>query len=188
MKIKTRDMILVALFAALTAIGAFIKIPLPHVPLTLQFFFVAFSGILLGSKLGALSQILYVGIGLAGVPWFTKGGGIGYVFQTSFGYLIGFIFAAYIIGKIVETAQKLTFTRALVAILVGLAVVYLIGVPYLYFIFKLYLGTPKSVAWAVKVGFLMSITGDLIKTFLIAIISCKVVPILRKAGLIQYSR
>lgn len=81
---KIRDLILVAMFAALTAIGAFIKIPIPYVPFTLQFLFCAFAGMILGARLGALSQIIYVAIGLAGIPVFTEGGGIGYVFKPTF--------------------------------------------------------------------------------------------------------
>ncbi|WP_084758018.1 biotin transporter BioY [Defluviitalea phaphyphila] len=65
---NTKNLILVGIFAALTAVGAFIKIPIPYVPFTLQYLFCALAGIILGSKLGALSQIIYVAVGLAGVP------------------------------------------------------------------------------------------------------------------------
>ena len=88
MNLKTRDLILIAMFAALTAIGAFIRIPLPVVPITLQYFFCALGALLLGAKKGALAQILYVAVGLIGIPIFTKGGGPQYIFQPSFGYLI----------------------------------------------------------------------------------------------------
>jgi len=87
-KLSTKDIAQIALFAALTAVGAFIRVPLPIVPFTLQTFFVALSGALLGARRGMLAQLLYVAIGLLGVPIFTKGGGIGYVFQPSFGYLV----------------------------------------------------------------------------------------------------
>jgi len=106
---NTRDLILVALFAALTAVGAFIKIPIPYVPFTLQYFFCALAGIILGSKLGALSQIIYVAVGLVGAPVFTDGGGITYIFKPTFGYLIGFIVAAYVIGKIREKNYWVNF-------------------------------------------------------------------------------
>ena len=76
MKLTIRQMIFVALFAALTAIGGFIRIPLGPVPFTLQFLFSAYAGVLLGARLGLYSQILYVGIGLLGIPIFTRGGGI----------------------------------------------------------------------------------------------------------------
>ena len=80
-KISTKEMILCALFAALIAIGAFIKVPLPYVPFTMQLMFTTLAGILLGSRLGAMSTGIYIAIGLIGIPVFTKGGGIGYIFQ-----------------------------------------------------------------------------------------------------------
>jgi len=183
MKIKTRDMILVALFAALTAVGAFIKIPLYIVPFTLLFMFCAFSGLLLGARLGALSQIVYVVIGLAGVPVFTKGGGLNYVFQPTFGYLIGIIIASYVIGKITEN-KKLTFVRALTAALIGLIIVYIIGATYLYMIMSFYLHKKITVYWAVKYGILLFIGGDTVSSIITAAVSCRVVPRLKKEGII----
>ena len=64
-------MLLSALFAALTAVGAFIRLPAGPTSITLQFFFSALAGILLGVKWGAVSQLLYVGLGLLGLPVFT---------------------------------------------------------------------------------------------------------------------
>jgi len=81
MRTKTKNMILAALFAALTAAGALIRIPLGPAPITLQFFFTALAGILLGPYLGALSQLMYVLLGLAGLPVFTAGGGPSYIFH-----------------------------------------------------------------------------------------------------------
>lgn len=69
-------MTLAAIFAAMTAIGGFIKIPIPYVPFTLQIVAVFLAGCLLGSRLGALSQLLYVSIGLIGVPVFAEGEGL----------------------------------------------------------------------------------------------------------------
>ncbi|MDZ7264485.1 MAG: biotin transporter BioY, partial [candidate division KSB1 bacterium] len=96
-----RKIILVSLFAALTAVGAFIKIPLPHIPITLQTLVVIMSGNLLGYKLGTLSQLLYLVVGLLGVPIFAYGGGPGYIFQPSFGYLLGYPVGAFLIGLLV---------------------------------------------------------------------------------------
>ncbi len=89
--IKTRDLIYCALFAALTAIGAFLHFQLFQATITLQFFFTAMAGLLLGAKLGALSQLLYVVLGLVGVPIFAAGGGFGYIFNPTFGFLLGLI-------------------------------------------------------------------------------------------------
>ena len=118
--IKTRNLILVAMFAALTAVGAFIKVPIPYIPFTLQYLFCALAELILGSRLGALSQIVYVAIGLSGVPVFTEGGGLGYIFKPTFGYLIGFIVAAYVIGKIRENVKDFTFLRTIFTLLLGL--------------------------------------------------------------------
>jgi len=175
---KTRNMILVGVFAALTAVGAFIKIPAPFIPFTLQFFFCAFAGLLLGSKLGMLSQILYVSIGLAGIPIFTQGGGLSYIFQPSFGYLLGLIPAAYIIGIIAEKCKRITYVNLSVAVLAGLVVLYFIGVPYLYIIYKFYLNNPKSINWAVQVGFLTFIGGDLVKTLIVVLLAKRIIPLL----------
>ena len=72
---KTYKIALVAMFAALSAIGAFIRVPMPMVPFTLQLFFTTMAGLLLGGELGALSVGVYVLIGLLGLPVFTGGGG-----------------------------------------------------------------------------------------------------------------
>ena len=88
-RITTRNMVLCALFAALIAIGAFIRIPVPYVPITFQGFFVLLAGFLLGPKYGAASMLIYIAVGLVGIPVFTEGGGIMYVLKPTFGYLIG---------------------------------------------------------------------------------------------------
>jgi len=182
---STRNLILVAMFAALTAIGAFIKVPIPYVPFTLQYLFCALAGLILGSRLGALSQIVYVAIGLSGVPVFTEGGGISYIFKPTFGYLIGFIVAAYVIGKIRENAKKFTFVKTIFTLLLGLFFIYLFGVIYLYISYNLYLGKNISFYFAFFYGFVVSITGDLVLTVFVAYISMKLLPILRKCGYIN---
>ena len=186
-KITVRNMILVSLFAALTAIGAFISIPIPYVPFTLQFLFCAFAGILLGSKLGCLSQLLYVLIGLVGVPVFTKGGGIGYVFQPTFGYLLGFIAAGFLIGKVMEKQKKVNFITVFIACLIGLVVVYILGVPYLYYALKYFAGTPISWAASIKAGFIVCVGGDIVTCGLVAIISPTVLSGLKAAGIKTYN-
>ena len=105
-KNETKSIVLCSLFSALVCIGAFIKVPLSPVPFTMQWFFVAMAGLILGSKLGFTSVVMYICIGLVGLPVFTKGGGIGYVFQPTFGYIIGFAVAAFVIGKISKKREK----------------------------------------------------------------------------------
>ena len=185
---KTRDMIIVALFAALTAIGAFIRIPLPVVPFTLQFLFCAYSGSLLGAKLGVMSQLLYVLIGLAGIPIFTNGGGITYIFQPTFGYLIGFIVCSGIIGYFTQRMVQFSFLKMVVAVLAGLAAVYMIGVLYLFMIVNFYMGGNMSAAGALTVGFLPYILPDLMISCLVAYSSTIIIPRLRRNGFLIRQR
>ena len=97
---KTTNLILCSLFTALIAVGAFIKVPVPVVPFTLQFLFTTLAGLLLGSKKGAISVVAYMILGLAGLPIFSEGGGFWYVIKPSFGYIIGFCIGTYVTGLI----------------------------------------------------------------------------------------
>ncbi|WP_027340639.1 biotin transporter BioY [Halonatronum saccharophilum] len=168
---ETKELILVALFAALTAIGGFLSIPMPFgVPFTLQPFFVIFAANLLGGKLAFFSQLTYLAIGLVGIPIFTQGGGPSYVLQPTFGYLVGFAVGAYIIGKIVEKREK-TFWNLLIANSIGLIAFYFFGVIHLYLVMNLYMGVDYGIKTALWGGFLIFLPWDLIKGLLAAIIS-----------------
>lgn len=133
MKSKAQSVVMCALFTVLIAVGAFIKIPLP-LPITMQLFFVVMSGILLGGKRGAVSCICYMALGLIGLPIFTQGGGISYIFQPSFGYIIGFVFASFFAGLITERKKNPSLNTMLIASFVGLLTAYSIGMVYYYLI------------------------------------------------------
>jgi biotin transport system substrate-specific component len=167
---KPTEIVVVSLFAALTAVGAFIKIPIPHVPLTLQTLMVMLSGLILGSRLAAQSQLLYLTIGLLGLPIFAQGGGPGYFLQPSFGFLVGFIAGAYVIGRIAEKAEKLSFPRTLTALILGQAAIYILGIAYLYFNLNFILHKPASIYITMKIGFLVFVPGDILKTFVAALV------------------
>ena len=95
---KTKNLAYCALFTALIAVGAFIRVPVPVVPFTLQYLFTMLAGLLLGPRLGTIAVGTYVLLGLVGLPIFTQGGGFWYVFQPSFGYLIGFCVGTFVTG------------------------------------------------------------------------------------------
>lgn len=161
---RTKQLVLTALFAALTAIGAFLKIQIPveGIPaITLQFFFTAMAGVLLGAKYGAISQAVYVLLGLVGLPIFTMGGGFSYVLQPSFGFLVGLIPSAWVIGTLCKNAKS--FWPMALGILAGLAVLYLISTPYMGLILNLYLGKGMSVWQIVRAGCLLYLPGDVLK-------------------------
>jgi biotin transport system substrate-specific component len=179
MKQRITDLIFISLFAALTAVGAFIKIPIPHVPLTLQTLMVMFAGLILGGRRGALSQLLYLTIGLLGLPIFAQGGGPGYILQPSFGFLVGFIPGAFIIGKIMEKELNPKLPRILTALILGQAAIYMIGIPYLHFNLNFIIHKPVSFSTTLKVGLLAFIPGDIIKTIIAATV---LVPIRRRVS------
>lgn len=172
-KLDTKSLVLCSLFASLVCVGAFIKIPGPLVPFTMQWFFTAMAGLLLGSRLGFYSVFAYIFIGLMGAPVFTKGGGISYVLQPTFGYIIGFCVAAYIIGKFSENKQK-NFKNFFIANMLGLIVVYTIGFIYLYAIMVFVLGKNVVLFTLLKGAVLMFIPTDILSAILSASISTKI--------------
>ncbi len=159
---KIRDMILVSLFSALIAVGAFIKIPIPYVPITLQLMFTNLAALVLGSKRGALASALYVGIGLVGIPIFTKGGGLGYVFQPTFGYLFAFIIGAYVAGKMVENSREKSVQVYLLASAMNILIVYSIGFLYGLFIINVYLGKNIPIKNLLPAFVLLPLPGDIV--------------------------
>lgn len=158
---KLRSLCLCALFAALTAAGAFLRIPLGYTSATLQFFFTAMAGVLLGAKYGALSQLLYVLLGLAGLPVFTLGGGPGYVLQPGFGYLLGLIPAAWVIGKVTQKRRETRFLYAAMAL--GLLTLYAVGLPYLWLISAVFLDRDLTLTAVLTGGMLVYLPGDAVK-------------------------
>lgn len=88
LKNNTKELVSVALMTALTIGLSFIKIPFYPVPFTLQTLAAMLAGVLLSRWAGVTSQVLYVIIGLLGLPIFSQGGGFGYVFNPTFGYIL----------------------------------------------------------------------------------------------------
>ena len=137
---------LIPLFTVLMCVSAQIRIPVPVIPFTLQVTVAIMSGLLLGGKLGFLSQLLYLAMGLLGLPVFAGGGGLGYVFTGSFGYLVGFLFCALIGGLLADSLDRRTngvrvpYIRILLISLIALLICYLFGIVYLYFLSNFYTG------------------------------------------------
>lgn len=158
---KIRSLTYCALFAALTAAGAFIRFPLLHATVTLQFLFTLLAGLLLGSRLGARSQVLYVALGLAGLPVFAAGGGFGYLFQPTCGFVLGLIPAAWLCGRIYE--KKRTAPRLFLACAAGLAALYAIGLPYIALIVNVYNGSAVRIGYLAAAYMLPYLPGDCLK-------------------------
>ena len=139
--IKTRDLIYCALFAALTAIGAFLHFQLFQATITLQFFF-------------------------------TAGGGFGYIFNPTFGFLLGLIPTAWVIGKIAEKDRSVP--RLLLACFAGLAVLYLVGLPYIALIVNVYKGGNVSGMTLATAYMLPYLPGDCLKIVVSVILAPRI--------------
>ena len=163
-----RGMVYASLFGALTALGAYIIIQLPPVPITLQTVFLGLAGTLLGGRLGALSQTVYLLLGIIGLPVFAGGkAGLGVLFGPTGGYLIGFVAAAFVIGKLTAMKTRPGFAWLCFSIISGEAVMYGFGFLQLALVARL---APLQ---ALAVGLLPFLPGDGIKILLTAWVALK---------------
>ncbi len=157
---NSKDVAFAGLFAALTAVGAQISVPIGPVPFTFQVFFVLLSGILMGARLGFLSQLAYIIIGAVGFPVFAEfSGGFAHLYGPTGGYLVAFPIAALLTGYITERSNESAMGMA-IGVLFGLAVIYLLGWLRLGF----YLG--GNFVKALELGVLPFLPLDLIKAAL----------------------
>lgn len=167
--ISTRELVYTSLMVALTSVGGLISINLGPVAFSLQSFFVIISGSLLGPKLGAISQLLYISLGLLGLPIFSGGnGGLQRIVSPSFGFLIGFIFAAYTAGVLVKRRKAKSFSSYLFIGIISHIPIYSIGLPYMYIIMNHILGITISISELLVSGFLVFLIPDAIKILIIA--------------------
>lgn len=178
--ITTTQMAYCVVFSVLIIVGAFIKIPVPVVPFTLQIFFVYMAGMVLGPKLGAVSAGIYALLGLVGLPVFAEGGGIWYIFKPSFGYIIGFIVAAYVIGLMTSKSGFGSFGKILLALFTGLLIDYAIGMFYYYIISNFVIDSPIGIWPLFLYCFLLAVPGDIVLCFIAAIVIKRVKPQLDK--------
>jgi biotin transport system substrate-specific component len=143
----------------LTAVGAFVRIPLPFtpVPLTLQTLFVLLSAAFLGNHLGAITQISYVILGMSGLPIFAgAGSGLNYLLGPTGGYLFGFVLAAFFVGKFIKHAKDNLFS-VLSVLFIGDLIILICGISWLKFL----LG--YSSVKLLSIGLIPFIPGDLLK-------------------------
>lgn len=177
---QTKNLVYCGMFTTLIAAGAFIKIPVPVVPLTLQFLFTALAGLILGSKRGFLSVTAYMLLGLAGLPIFSEGGGIWYIFKPSFGYIIGFCIGTFVGGLITEKMKEATVRCYLFANFANLLIVYAVGMAYYYIICNYVIDTPIALAPLFLYCFLLAVPGDICLCIASALLVKRVKPFLNK--------
>ncbi|MEC5424818.1 biotin transporter BioY [Virgibacillus sp. C22-A2] len=145
------DLTVGSMFVALMAVGANITSIAPFmviggVPITLQTFFAILSGLILGSRLGALSMFTYMVLGLTGVPVFAQfKGGAAILLSPTFGFIVSFILIAYVAGKMVE--KKRSFPRYISAALVAMVINYIFGTNWMYAAYIFWFDAPEGLTY-----------------------------------------
>lgn len=179
--LSTRNLILVAMFVALTAIGGQITIPFPLVPLTLQTLVIMLAGAILGRRLGALSMIVFILLVAVGAPVLAGAqGGPGALLGPTGGYIWSWPLAAYIIGFLSEKKKQPRVWHFMLSNAIGgILIVYLVGAPWLSFV--LGLGWKETLL----TGVLPFIPGDILKTFVAAVIAQSVTKVYPQVGVNQ---
>jgi biotin transport system substrate-specific component len=162
-RLTTRDFTLAALMAALTAIGAFITVPLGPVPFTLQPFFVMLTGLVLGWRLGALSMITYLLVGLVAPVYHGGTSGIGTLVGPTGGYLWGFVLAVILTGSLAQRFLLKGLWGLFAAAVAGLVPIYTLGA--LWLAWQLHTTSFRVVLWG---GVFQFLPIDVVKAFLAA--------------------
>lgn len=179
---KTLNLVHIAMFAALMAIGANISsfLVIGGVPITLQTFFAILAGLLLGSRMGAMSMMVYAFIGLAGVPVFAKfSGGMDTLISPTFGFILSFILVAFVVGLIAEKFP--TRKGFVVAALLGLVINYVIGTNWMYAAYKLWFAAPEGFTYGMAWGWMMvPLPKDIILSVLAGIFGFRLKPIIQR--------
>ena len=179
MRLKSRELVFAGLFAALITLGTFIRIPIGADFYTLQFLFTLLAGLVLGEKLGAFGVGMYVLMGLIGLPVFASGGGIAYLFKPTFGYLAGFIIQAWFCGRFSRTLSDVNFKNILCVNLIGMMIVYAIGMSWMYIVSNYVLDAPLTL-WVLFIdSFVLQVLPDGFLCVLAAILALR----LKKAGI-----
>lgn len=179
-----RNMILAGLFAALIAISSQVSITLPPnpVPHTLQVLFVLLAAIVLGGRWGFTSVLVWVLLGVFGLPVFTQGkAGAAVLLGPTGGFLVGFILCAFLVGWLTERASA-GFGKTFAIMLLGLAVAYAIGLAGFMASFALFLHKPMTWGQAVTFTVVPFLPFDIVKTLAAAYIGVRLRRALARAG------
>ncbi len=161
---KTKHLALAAVCTALMVIGAYLRFPLPFLSLqfTTQVFFLLVTGLILPPLYSAGAVAAYVLLGLAGFPVFSQGSGLQTVLTPNFGYLLGFVFSAFITSFLHQKwrGRRLSFLLPAAA---GVLAVYMIALPYVALLASLYQSKPVAFQTLILGYFLAFLPLDLIK-------------------------
>lgn len=180
---KTRDLTRMSLMLALLIVSAQIAIPIGPVSITLQSLVILIIGLVFPKKQAVLIAFLYLLLGLLGLPIFAQAmGGPHSVFLPSFGFILSFIPALWLMGEVRERNSGKDFKRDLSAVLLGNLVIYFFGILYMSFILIVYLGNEMTLWKVLSVGMIPFIPADIVKSVLAFSIAKRVNPYFKNKG------
>lgn len=161
------DAALVLGSAAFVGLLAQVTIPMYPVPITGQTLGVMVVGAILGARRGAAAMATYAALGVAGVPWFAEfGGGPAYVLEPSFGFILGFVLAAWVVGRLSEKRWDRSPLASLGAFGLASAIPFLVGVPWMWAVLHLLFGKTLGLAATLEAGVIPFLPGGVVKWLL----------------------
>ena len=164
--LRTKSLIKISLFTAVICILSLVRIPVLPVPVSLTFFAVNTIILISDLRISFISLLLYLVLGLIGLPVFSQGGGIGYVFNMSFGYLLGFLIAPLISGFFTKKINLNEFKKNMMLSGINILTVYFFGVLYAYFLSYIYLGITMDIKYLITYYVLIFIPSDIFFAYL----------------------
>lgn len=179
---NTRELVLISLFTALTIISSMLHFTLGPIPFSLQIVTVFIVAHLFSVKVAFWSQALYVIMGLLGLPVFASGGGLFYVLKPTFGFLIGFVIAAWIMAWFKERSEKTSISNIFIINIVGTVVIYIFGCIYFYLIMNFVAHTPITINHIFTGIVLLSGPGDIILSGVSAILILRLEKVMKGSG------
>ena len=164
-KLKIKDLVMMSISLAIIIICSKISIPLGPIPLTLQTFSVFIVSLILGSFKSMIIFIIYIILGLIGLPVFSSGGGFEYIYMPSFGFVIGFVFSSIVVGL---ASKSNKFYLKYILGIIGLLIINICGVLYMYLILNYHNGLNKDLLYIIEIG----VAPFIIKDLFVVILSC----------------
>ena len=178
---KVKDLCFMVIFLTLLIISSKLSIEIGIISITLQTFAVSITSYLLKWKKATIVFLAYIIMGLVGLPVFSVGGGFYYVLKPSFGFIIGFLVSGFITGSNILKNNKIWF---FIKGIIGLLVIDIIGMLYMFIILKFYLQSDNAnIVYILQVGFIPFIVKDIISVIFAGIISLRLEPIFNEYGI-----
>ncbi|WP_337366241.1 biotin transporter BioY [Phascolarctobacterium sp.] len=186
---KIRDMLLAGIFVTMMIISAYIIVPIGPVPITIQPLVVLLAGILLGSRLSAISIMVWALLGFVGLPVFNQGqSGIVILAGPTGGFIVGFVFTAWLVGYLTEHNMEAGFGKNFLYMCLGMIVCYAFGLVGFKLSFQYFLQKPMDWSNALLLAVAPFLPFDIIKAAVAAFIGARVRKALFLAGLLDRTK